>query len=58
MVVLMSLNHDNSRMVIYGIDKKGKAALILIDFTNNKPLAIVSYAHKPVWVIKAIHFTE
>ena len=50
----MKLNHDDSRIVIYGIDKKAKAALILIDFTNNEPLAVVSYSHKPVWIIKAV----
>lgn len=55
-IVLMALNHDNSRMVLYGVDKNLKASLILVDFCNYRPLAVVSYAHKPVWVIKAIHF--
>lgn len=54
----MALNHDNTRMILYGIDKKGKAALILIDFNTYQPLAVVSYAHKQVWSIKAIHFAE
>ena len=54
----MALNHDNSRMILYGIDKKGKAALILIDFITYQPLAVVSYAHKQVWSIKAMYFAE
>lgn len=54
----MALNDDNSRMVLYGIDKRGKAALMLIDFITYLPLAVVSYAHKQVWSIKAIHFAE
>lgn len=57
-VILMNLNHDNSRMILYGIDKRGKAALILIDFITYEPLAVVSYAHKQVWSIKAMHFAE
>lgn len=55
-VILMALNHDNSRIILYGIDKKGKAALILLDFNTYQSLAVVSYAHKQVWSIKAIHF--
>ena len=34
-VILMKLNHDNSRLIVYGIDKKNKASLMLIDFHNN-----------------------
>lgn len=54
----MALNHDNTRMILYGIDKRGKAALILIDFITYLPLAVVSYVHKQVWSIKAMHFSE
>jgi hypothetical protein len=54
----MALNHDNTRIVLYGIDKICKAIMIIVDFGNYKPLAVVSYAHKPVWAIKSIHFAE
>lgn len=57
-VVLMALNYDNSRMVLYGIDKNGKAMLMLIDFDTYRPLAVASYAHKQVWSIKAITFAD
>ncbi len=56
--VLVAVNYNNTRLIIYGIDKKGKASLILIDLKNNKPLAVVSYAHKPAWCIKGIEFAE
>ena len=57
-VILMALNHDNSRIVLYGMDKLGKAFMVLVDFCSYRPLAVVSYAQKPVWIIKAIHFAE
>ena len=53
-MVLVAVNFNATRLIIYGIDKKGKASLVLIDFKSNKPLAVVSYAHKPAWCIKAI----
>jgi len=52
----MAFNYDNTRIILYGIDKKRKASLMLIDFNTYQPLAVVSYAHKQVWSIKAIHF--
>jgi hypothetical protein len=57
-VILMALNHDNSRIVFYGMDKSAKAFMVLVDLNSYRPLAVVSYAHKPVWIIKAIHFAE
>jgi hypothetical protein len=54
----MKINYNNTRLIIYGIDKKGKASLVLINFLTNKPLAIVNYNHKPAWCIKAIEFAE
>ena len=56
MVVLMRLNHDDSRMVIYGVEKRGGAVLVLVDFSNDSLLATVSYRHKPVWIVKAVCF--
>jgi hypothetical protein len=55
-VILMAINHDNSRILFYGMDKLGKAFMILVDLNSYKPLAVVSYAHKPAWIIKAIQF--